>query len=114
MSFRESFTEGKLVDWAEAHGVMHSKLSGKTGFPDRAFWLPGGRPTIIEVKRLGEEPRKLQYHYLNLLNDLGYDVTWVDNEEEGTAYLEKRLAETSDWNRRSRTKGNRVGPRKRR
>lgn len=62
-------------------GIEGSKLKilGDTGYPDRIFWLPGGRPLLIEFKRPGEEPRAKQLQIHEQLRGLGYEVQVHDN-----------------------------------
>lgn len=79
----ESIIEGKAKMLAFKHlGIISSKLvtPGDTGFPDQIFWLPGGRPLLIEVKRPGEEPSPKQIYQHNRLKQLGYYVEVHDNE----------------------------------
>jgi hypothetical protein len=40
-------------------GILGSKLKvlGDTSWPDRIFWLPGGKPLLIEFKRQGFDPQ---------------------------------------------------------
>jgi hypothetical protein len=91
----ESYSENQTVAWARRRGVLTTKLKieGQAGWPDRAFWLPGA-PVIIEFKRRGKKPRKLQVYIMNKLRALGYDVIWTDNEETAINYLEARLPST--------------------
>ena len=62
-------------------GIKGSKLvtPGDTGFPDRIFWIPGGRPLMIEFKRPGEEPSPKQEYIHGQLRQLGYKVEVHDN-----------------------------------
>lgn len=62
-------------------GIEGSKLKilGDTGYPDRIFWIPGGRPLLIEFKQPGEEPRAKQLHIHEQLRGLGYEVQVHDN-----------------------------------
>src|SRR5690606_35937510 len=43
-------------------GVFSIKIAAaqETGYPDRLFLIPGGRPLFIEFKRPGEEPTPRQ------------------------------------------------------
>jgi len=74
-------------------GVASAKLAtpGRRGIPDRIFWVPGGRPLLIEFKRPGEEPRPLQSHIHALLKQLGYLVEVHDNEDEAFESVKKLL-----------------------
>ena len=62
-------------------GIEGSKLKilGDTGYPDRIFWIPGGRPLLIEFKQPGEEPRAKQLHIHEQLRGLGYEVQVHDD-----------------------------------
>jgi hypothetical protein len=85
--------EAPVVRWARRNEIRQAKLStpGQRAIPDRIFFLPGGRPCLIEFKRKGKEPTKLQMHTLKVLFDLGYDVFWTDNADEAIRYLKERL-----------------------
>lgn len=89
----ESYTENRVVAWAKKRGLAQAKLRtpGQNGFPDRIFFVPGGKAVIWEAKRKGEKPRKLQRYVMNLLKTLDYDVFWSDNAEEAIAYLESKF-----------------------
>ncbi len=74
-------------------GVASTKLvtPGQRGFPDRIFWIPGGKPLLIEFKRPGEEPRKLQSHIHKMLSMLGYSVEVHDDIDAAVASVRKAL-----------------------
>ena len=63
-------------------GVPNLKLNlrGNAGWPDRVFWVPGGRPLLVEFKRPGEEPRARQQLVHMMLRDLGYEVQVHDDK----------------------------------
>ncbi len=77
-------------------GVESLKLNvrGKIGFPDRLFWLPGGRPLLIEFKRVGEEPRKIQTHIHKKLKKLGYMIEVHDDVESAFRAVQHALDAT--------------------
>lgn len=78
----ESQVENKACELVWKYlGIEGSKLNilGDTGYPDRIFWIPGGRPLLIEFKRPGEEPRPKQIHIHEQLRGLGYEVQVHDN-----------------------------------
>lgn len=77
-------------------GIENSKLKvlGDNGFPDRVFWLPGGRPFLIEFKRPGEEPRPKQLYIHNKLRNLGYQVEVHDNAINAFEAVIKALEST--------------------
>lgn len=83
---RESTLERWCVAWARARGVVVSKVTDPVGFMDRAFWLPGGRPLLIEFKdpkgRTAPGRKKLQDHYQDKLRLDGYACAYVDGKEQ--------------------------------
>lgn len=79
----EKVVEDAVVKWARERGILVTKLNllGHRSMPDRCLWLPGGRPLLIEFKRLGLLPTKAQQHTIDLLKRLGYDTYSFDNKE---------------------------------
>lgn len=85
MSHLESSIENRTVDLVFQYlGIKGSKLviQGETGFMDRIFWIPGGRPLLIEFKQSGEGPEPHQAAIRKDLIDWGYDVVTCDNAKE--------------------------------
>ena len=85
MQRSESKIEQCACELIKKHlGIKGSKLTviGDTAFPDRIFWIPGGKPLLIEFKRPGEAPRPKQLHNHAWLRRLGYDVQVHDNEAQ--------------------------------
>lgn len=76
------------------YGVANTKLVKATGYPDRLFWVPGGRPLLIEFKRLNEAPRKYQKYIHANLRELGYDVE-VHDTIEGAVEAVRRALEAA-------------------
>ncbi len=79
---KETSIERKACDLVYKHlGIEASKLivKGDTGFPDRVFWLPGGKPFFIEFKKPGEKPTGKQLHIHNQLRKMGYRVEVHDD-----------------------------------
>lgn len=79
----EQAIESKVARIAlQEYGVASLKLnvSGSTGWPDRVFWIPGGRPLLIEFKRPGETSRPRQLYIQTMLKGLGYTVEEHDDE----------------------------------
>lgn len=74
-------------------GVPSSKL-GQQGDPDRIFWIPGGKPLIIEFKRPGEYPRPLQVEKIRRLVALGYNVGVADNVDDALRAVQQALDAT--------------------
>ena len=89
----EGVVERAVVRWAEARAIEHTKLNlmGNRSWPDRCFWLAGGRPLLMEFKRLGQRPRKQQQAKIELLKRLGYDVHCIDRKEEGIHILQDAI-----------------------
>lgn len=87
--------EKPVCDWADSRLIMHRKLNGegKRGWPDREFFLPGGKPFLIEFKRPGEEPDPLQLETIGALRALGYDVEVHDDKNTAIAAILKRQRE---------------------
>jgi hypothetical protein len=87
--------EAPVVRWARQNGIRQAKLStpGQRGIPDRIFFLPGGRPCLVEFKRKGKKPTKLQAYTLKVLFDLGYNVFLTDDADKAIQYLERSLCQ---------------------
>ena len=87
----ETACEREVNRWYDARfPEMRTKLTlfGRRGWPDQVYWIPGGRPLLIEYKKKGEEPRKLQLHIHANLRKAGYDVqTHEDFESAKSAIL---------------------------
>jgi hypothetical protein len=80
---KESRIEQRTCELAwELLGVENTKLKdlGENGYPDRLFWLPGGKPLLIEFKRPGEKPEPKQVDIHRKLQALGYNVQVHTNE----------------------------------
>jgi hypothetical protein len=89
----ESSVERRAKRRADELGVLNAKLTpqGQRAYPDRMFFVPGGRPLLIEFKQEGERPTKLQAYIQKRLRAAGYDVRWTDSAEQAIAWLEERL-----------------------
>ncbi len=89
----ESAIERRAAREAEKLGVRSIKICdpSQAGWPDRMFFIPGGRPLLIEFKRPGEEPRDLQEHRIEILNRLGYDVCVCDSVRGALAQVARAL-----------------------
>jgi hypothetical protein len=78
----ETKIENRAVDLIYRYlGITSIKLkaAGSNGYPDRLFWLPSGRPLLIEFKVPGGEPEPLQQHTIEGLIEAGYNVQVHDN-----------------------------------
>ncbi len=98
----ERTIEAAVVRWAKAQGIESLKLNtmGRRSMPDRLFWLNGGRPLLIEFKRPGKRPTKLQAYTMKKLKGLGYAVVWCDSAEEAIEYIYAMDAKTKASSRR--------------
>ena len=76
-------------------GVRSLKLNvtGSTGWPDRLFFIPGGRPLFIEFKRPGEEPDPKQRHIHEVLKHNGYEVQVHDTIDGAVQAVAAAVAE---------------------
>lgn len=83
---RESALEQWAVAWARFRGIIAAKLKEVDGIPDRIFFVPGGRPIVIEFKRSGSTGRKRQVEtqpwYKEALTKAGYRVYTCDTKEQ--------------------------------
>lgn len=66
-------------------------LGGNNGWPDRLFWIPGGRPFLIEFKRPGEPAEPLQGYIHAKLKKLGYDVEVYDDRDTALEAIRRRV-----------------------
>jgi hypothetical protein len=80
-------------DALQLYGIRSSKLvtPGDTGWPDHLFWIPGGKPTLIEFKREGEEPEPKQEYIHEVLRGLKYEVHVCDTKEEALTIIRQAL-----------------------
>jgi hypothetical protein len=91
---KESSLEASVVEWAKKHGVHYCiKLQGvgNKSLPDRLFLIPGGKPLLIEFKKAGEKPTKLQEFTHAELWALGYDVEVHDTRQGAINAIQQRL-----------------------
>ena len=66
-------------------------LTGQAGWPDVIFWIPGGKPLLIEFKAPGEEANPLQQHNHEILEFLGYKTEVHDDEESALRSIAKAV-----------------------
>lgn len=80
---------------AKRRGVMSLKIValGRAGFPDRTLLARGGRVAFLELKRPGEEPRKLQRWWLRKLREYGFPAGWTDTQQGVLDFFEEWLGE---------------------
>ncbi len=77
---RESEIEDYLIRRVKAAGgeIRKVKWIGRKNAPDRLVMLSDRPPTFVELKRPGEEPTDAQWREMNLMEDLGCAVTWMN------------------------------------
>lgn len=92
---RESELEKRFCRLVACAGGKAYKFTspGNAGVPDRMVILPGGRVGFIELKRPGEEPRKLQRVRQAELEKLGCYVAVVDSAERAEAVISEMAAQ---------------------
>lgn len=87
----ESYVEGSVCRWAEAHGWLVRKLAwlGRRGAPDR-FFIKAGRIVLIEFKRPGNSPELHQEREIARLRAAGAEVYVIDTVQAGIDVLTRR------------------------
>lgn len=85
-------------------GIRSSKFvtPGDAGYPDRIFWIPGGKPLFIEFKAPGAKPRPLQVFVHEMLRSLGYQVEVCDNEKDTIEIVKAAALEAARLSEKSR------------
>jgi hypothetical protein len=93
MHVLESTIEAAVLRWARQVGLMVTKLQGigNRSWPDRIFWIPGGRPFLIEFKRPGGRLSELQAITISNLKAAGYDVEVHDDKTKAISALRTRM-----------------------
>jgi len=81
----------------QRYGIKSIKLtpSQSTGYPDRLFFMPGGRPLFIEFKRPGEQLRPKQRYIMRQLQKLGYNVHVCDSDQDAIKVVRNCIAKLS-------------------
>jgi len=93
----ESLIERRAVKLVHKEfGIVGSKLQvkGDDGYPDRIFWMPNGKPFLVEYKREGCKLRPKQEIIHQRLLKLGYDVE-VHYASDDTVLAVKRRMEAA-------------------
>lgn len=75
----EKDCRGFVVTAGGLYIKLTSTYSGNNGIPDRLILGPNGYHAFIELKKPGEEPSRLQHHWIKTLNDMGHRAGWTDN-----------------------------------
>ena len=91
----ERDVEKEIRIYAEGRGMIAIKLSGpgNRGKPDRLLFYKG-RVLIMEVKKPGEKPTKLQQQWLTTFKDADFDAVWADRPGLGKTLIDKFIAKT--------------------
>ncbi|MBV6633863.1 MAG: VRR-NUC domain-containing protein [Alphaproteobacteria bacterium] len=86
----ESKIEREVCAHATKLGWWCLKLSSPSnrGMPDRMLVKAPGRIVFIEFKRFGKKPTELQGFIIRKLLGLQFQVTVVDNIEDGKAFID--------------------------
>jgi len=74
----ESSLERRCVALAKLYNCLFVKIQGTKGWPDRLLLTPGGVYIWVELKRLGEQPTKLQLYIHSLIRKRGGRVEVID------------------------------------
>lgn len=91
MSFMlEKYLETQFTDWAstELRAIVYKiQGTGNKGNPDRLYLLPNGRHAMIEWKRVGAEPTKLQKLKHKRLRAHNQPIEVFDNAADAKQWL---------------------------
>jgi hypothetical protein len=81
---RESKVQSWCIQWARARSILVTKndTRANAGVLDYNFWLPGGRPLVVEFKAEGGSFRPGQEAILDGLITAGYAAVVVVTEKE--------------------------------
>ena len=90
---RESALEARCVKYARAFGVVVAKMTECVGIPDRIFFVPGGRPLIVEFKARGLRTKEVQSWYLKTMIEADYEAHHCDTWEKFMALWERMRIE---------------------
>ena len=86
----EKYLEAQFTDWAIIKLkaiVLKIQGQGNKGNPDRLYLLPNGRHAMIEWKRPGEEPTKLQKLKHKRLRAHNQPIEVFDNAADAKQWL---------------------------
>src|SRR6185295_382153 len=89
MQVLEKAIEQAVLRWTKKHGIVQTKMNmlGRRSWPDRCFWIPKGKPVLIEFKKPGGKPTELQADTIAELKELGYAVYVCDNAQKAIEIL---------------------------
>ncbi len=88
----EKQVEQYLVKQVKSIDGISLKLNSLIGIPDRLILLPSGRCMFVELKRPGEEPRKVQVLRMKQLTKLGFRTYVADSYESVDKLLSEVVA----------------------
>lgn len=91
---REAEIERYVVHYAaERFGVYSTKMGTEysTGWPDRLFFIPGGKPLMIEFKQPGGKVTEKQKYMHAKLKKSGYVVEVHDDVTEALRSIERSI-----------------------
>lgn len=88
---RESALESWCRSWVRVRGIVVSKLTDPTGIQDSVFWIPGGRPVIVEFKDpLGKTAKgreELQTEYQKIFKKHGYVTAKITTRKDFVEFM---------------------------
>lgn len=90
LNTREAPIEAQAVRiLEEQYHIVGLKLNvhGRIGWPDRCFFIPGGKPVLVEFKRPGESVGPKQAHVHRYLQALGYAIQTFDDVTAAVAFV---------------------------
>ena len=89
----EGRVESHLTKECKKYNILCYKFQSpsNSGVPDRVL-VGNGKVFFVELKRPGEEPRKLQQQVIKKLQKAGATVYVADNNDEVDAIVKELLA----------------------
>lgn len=87
----EAYVENAVCRYAKKKGCIVRKFASPShrGVPDRLFIAPNGVTGFIEFKAPKKKPTALQMREIALYAHNNAPVTWVDNPEDGKAFIDQ-------------------------
>lgn len=89
----ESAHQKKVVEHCRKLGlhVVKVQQTSENGWPDLFIAIPGGKPLLLEMKKPGEKPTKLQLEIHDQLRKIGYNVQWADCAVNGKKLVDDAM-----------------------
>lgn len=74
---------------AKKHDGIAVKFSSPSnrGVPDRIIMLPDGKIGFMELKGTGKKATKLQQHWIDRLNAMGFKSAVIDSKDGVTEFI---------------------------